>query len=286
MDAHLTDVIHSSSPKCHLERALKLYRVNTQNALKTNFQGSKVTVMLFSKSSIQYNKWRPAPSLLTFILVLAYAFLLSGCSRMNPLSGYDFADATLVVEAPVAPLPAIVTHTEQDILGVFEGSFESIFTATTAVVKESKVAKARRRIKRAAEKTDVSLLIADGILERSERYLNFVPAREGEAPDLVMVLHINKHGIYSGPAYDGRTEFFLDAHVSLFDDYTGDELWDKEINISEPISDHFFFSNIKSSNDVAGMSEEEMVEALERISDYTADATVRVLRREIARANR
>ena len=242
--------------------------------------------MLFSKSSIQYNNWRPAPSLLTFILVLAYAFLFSGCARVSPLTGYDFEDATLVVEAPVAPLPAIVTNSEYDILGVFEGSFESVFTATTAVVKEARISKARKRVKRAAEKVDVSLLIADGILERSERYLDFVPARKGEAPDLVMLLHINKHGIYSGPAYDGRNEFFLDAHVSLIDDYTGEELWDKGINISEPISDHFFFSNIQSSNDLSKMSEEEMVEAFERISDYTADSIVRILRREIARANR
>lgn len=242
--------------------------------------------MVSIKSSFLYNR-RPAPTLLIFILVLGYAILFSGCSSsLKQLAAYDFTDATLVVDAPIAPPPSIITNSEYDILGVFEGSAESIFKATTAVVKESQAEKARRRIKRAAEQVDVSLLIANGVLERSERYLPFIPAEENEQPDLILLIHVDRHGIYSGPAYDGRTEFFLDAYVELIDDYTGNTMWDKDISIKEPISDHIFFSNIRTSKELSEMSEEEMIDAMERISDYTADTIVQVLRREIARAKR
>ncbi len=242
--------------------------------------------MLSNKSSIVYNQRRPAPSFVILSLVLIYALFASGCAGVNPLKEYDFTNATLVVEAPVAPKPSIVTNSEYDILDVFEGSAESIFRATTAVVKETQAHKARKRIKHAAADLDVSMLIAEGIAERADRYLGFSPAPKNTYPDLVLRLHIEKHGLYSGPAFDGRTEFFLDAHVVLIDDHTGEALWDKDVNIAEPVSDHFLFSNILTSKELSDMSEEEMQDALYRISDYTADYVVRVLRREINRAQR
>lgn len=242
--------------------------------------------MLSNKSIIVHNKWRPAPSLLILALVFFYALISSGCAGLNPLTDYDFSGRTLAVEAPVAPAPRIITNSDHDILGVFKGSPEAIFTATTAVVKETRVAKARQRMKDAADKTDVAWLVAEGIMNRSERYLRFPPAPADELPDLLLLVRINDHGIFSGPAYDGRTEFFLDAYVELVDDYTGDSLWKKQLSISEPISDHFFFSNLRSSNELSNMSESEMRDALERISDYTAETVVQVLRREIARAKR
>ncbi len=242
--------------------------------------------MIIKKSSFLYNPYLPAPSFIVAFTFFVYALFSSGCAGLNPLTDYDFTEATLAVEAPIAPPPAIVTNSDYDIAGVLEGSIESIFTATTAVVKESKAGKARRRIKRASEQTDVALLVAEGILERSERYLNFAPVEKGSAPDLILFLNIDRHGIYSGPAFDGRTEFFLDAYIELVDDLTGERLWEKELHVQEPISDYLLFSNIRSSNDLSNMSEEEMSEALERISDYTADTIVRVLRREIARAKR
>lgn len=242
--------------------------------------------MLINKSSIVYNQRRPAPSFVILLLVFIYALFTSGCAGVNPLSEYNFTDATLVVEAPVAPRPSIVTNSEYDILDVFEGSAESIFRATTAVVKETQAHKARKRIKEAAEDVDVSMLVAEGIAERAERYLGFAPANKGAYPDLVLRLRIAKHGLYSGPAFDGRTEFFLDAYVELIDDYTGESLWNKDVSIVEPVSDHFLFSNILTSKELSDMSEAEMQDALYRISDYTADYVVRVLRREIHRAQR
>ncbi len=242
--------------------------------------------MLINKSSIVYNQRRPAPSFVILLLVLIYALFTSGCAGVNPLSEYDFSEATLVVEAPVAPKPSIVTNSEYDILDVFEGSAESIFRATTAVVKETQAHKARKRIKNAAEELDVSMLVAEGIADRAEHYLDFTAPKAGTYPDLVLRLHINKHGLYSGPAFDGRTEFFLDAHVELIDDYSGEELWDKDVSIVEPVSDHFLFSNLFTTKELSDMSEEEMQDALYRISDYTADYVVRVLRKEIHRAQR
>lgn len=266
--------------------AFELLTGNHKNNSLIVVLGPKVTVMLFNKSSILDNQRRPAPTFLILIIVFTYALLSSGCAGTNPLNGYNFTDATIAVEAPVAPPPSIITNADDDFLGVFTGSAESLFRATTAVVKESKMPKARRRIKRAAESIDVSLLVANGILDRSARYLHFAPVEEKEAPDLLLLLNIHQHGIYSGPSFDGRTEFFLNAHVQLLDDYTGESLWEEEINIAEPISDHLLFSNIRSTQDLSKMSEEEMVEALERMSDYTADAIVRRLRSDIHRANR
>ncbi len=243
--------------------------------------------MVSIKSSFLYNR-RPAPSLFIFIFVLVYAILFSGCSRSRhtvqaqPVIIYDFAGATLGVDAPIAPPPSIITNSERDIAGVFRGSAESIFKATTAVVKESQAKKARRRIKQAAEQVDVSLLIADGVLKRSERYLPFIPAEKHEQPDFILLVRVNKHGIYSGPAYDGRTEFFLDAYFELIDDYTGNTVCGRGISIREPISDHMLFSNIFTSKELSEMSEEEMADAMERISDYTADTIVQGLRRELA----
>lgn len=227
--------------------------------------------------------WRRGGVLL---LLLAPALFLLGCGGGHRLSRIDFTGSTLALDAPLAPAPRIITDTEHEVFaGVASRTVGGLFRAATSIAKEANAEKARRRLDRAADSVDVSMLIAEEALPRAARYMGAIPSEDLDGADYVMILRVHKHGIYAGPTYDGAMEYFLEAQVDLIDNHTGRRVWKREVAVQEPVNDGGFilFDNIRSARDLDALSEAELIEALERLSRYSADAITRTLARDLHR---
>lgn len=221
------------------------------------------------------------------VLLLGMAFISVGCSSSSrQLAKYDFRGARLAIDAPIAPPPSIITNTDEDLWGLTEGTVGSVFRAATAIAKESNAHKARKRMRNAADQVDVSLIIAEELESKVERYLRMQPVSDFDQADFIMALFIDQHGLYMGPSFDGRMAFFMEGQVELIDPLTHRTIWRKDINVEEPVAYNVFFGNIHSAKNLAEMDEQEMIEALERLSAYSADAIMRSLQRDLARARR
>lgn len=238
-----------------------------------------------TKSSILNN--RAPRHLIVAALFLSMGFISAGCSSSNrQLVKYDFRGARLAIDAPIAPPPAIITNTDDDLWGLSEGTVGSVFRAATAIAKESNAHKARKRMRSAADQVDVSLIIAEELESKVERYLRMQPVSDFGQADFIMALFIDQHGLYMGPSFDGRMAFFMEGQVELIDPLSHRTIWRKDINVEEPVAYNALFGNIQSARNLAEMDEQEMIEALERLSAYSADAIMRALQRDLARAYR
>ncbi len=229
---------------------------------------------------------RSAPGFFLAILALTLA---TGCGGRHHyhLARYDFHGSTLALDAPFAPMPEIVTDVEGEALeGVSRGTVGGIFRAATSIAKEVTAHKARKRFDRAAESVDVSMLVAEGVLPRAARYLGARPTDNLETADFVMILRIFNHGIYAGPSYEGGMEYFLEAKIEMVDNHNGRVVWKRDVGVQEPITRGglVVFDNVRSARELDQMSEAEMIDALERLSSYSADAITRTLARDLDRA--
>ncbi len=218
--------------------------------------------------------------------VLVPALFMMGCGGGHRLARYDFSGHTLALDAPLAPVPRIITDLEGDIVeGVATRRIGAIFRAATSIAKEANAEKARRRLDKAADSVDVAMLVAEGVLPRTARYMDAIPTEDLDGADYVMILRIEHHGIYAGRTYDGSMEYFLEARVELVDNHSGRLVWKRDIGVDEPINDggFYLFDNVRSAKALEEMSEADMIEALERLSRYTADAISRTLARDLDR---
>jgi hypothetical protein len=218
--------------------------------------------------------------------LLVPALFLFGCGGGHRLARYDFSGHTLALDAPVAPVPRIITDLEGDIVeGVATRRIGAIFRAATSIAKEANAEKARRRLDRAADSVDVAMLVAEGVLPRASRYMDAIPSEDLDGADYVMILRIHHHGIFAGRTYDGSMDYFLEARVELVDNHSGRLVWKRDIGVEEPINDggFYLFDNVRSAKALEEMSEADMIEALERLSRYTADAISRTLARDLHR---
>ena len=227
--------------------------------------------------------------------ILMFALLLfTGCSSSRkvvyeappPYVYYDFHDAALAIDAPIAPVPDIITNADTDVLSINKKDPLSIFRAAGAIAKESSATKARRRLREAGKEIDVSELVAKNILEGTQPMLGMNPVEHLQEADFILELCINRHGVHAGPSFDGHLGFFLNADVALFSPDTGERIWAQRIDIEEPLAYNSLFSNLHAARELSEMDEEEMIEALVRISEYSADAILRNLRRDIYRPYR
>jgi hypothetical protein len=234
-------------------------------------------VKMNTASPILNNPWGLFSPFLTLLLT---TLTMAGCAGRHHLARYEFEGHTLVLDAPQAPVPEIITDIEGDLIeGAVVGTAGALFRAATSMAKEANAHRARKKLGRAADSVDVALLVGQDVLPQAARYMRAVPSDDLDAADFVMILRIHRHGIYAGPSYIGGMEYFLDARIELIDNHSGRLVWKKEVGVHEPINrgGFYLFDNVRSARELAEMSEAEMIEALERLSHYTADAIAREL---------
>ena len=209
----------------------------------------------------------------TYLLLFIASLWMAGCAHKDRLHEYDIYQATLAVEAPLAPLPDIVLAEGWSAEDPLNSPLENLILAAPRIINETRVYTAQKRLDRAGEEVDVAYLVAEGILDRSETSLRMIPVNHPADADFRLVVDIQRHGIHTA---HGLT-FFLNAHTTLFRQETGARVWTRKIEITKKVSDQGLFRNLKATRELNEMSKEEFIQMLEMISDYSADAIVDIL---------
>ncbi|MEX0746951.1 MAG: hypothetical protein WD275_03050 [Rhodothermales bacterium] len=228
---------------------------------------------------------------LACIIVLSIA----GCTSVNRISEYDFKDKTLAVTAPRSPRPdvfdelpdePITTDTGEKKKGALS-ALASLAEIATGVAKAFTAEDARARLDSASMQVDVAGLIVDGIRDKTARYLGATPTDDENAADYVVEIRIERHGIYAGESYTGEMKYILDADVVMLDNLTGREVWKRKMKERIPFtsgSTSSILSNLEGAVALSNVTVDQLVGALEALSDETSTSITRKLSRDIEKA--
>lgn len=212
------------------------------------------------------------------LLLLALCLFSIGCAHQDRLHEFDTRGATLSVDAPVAPLPDVVLAQNTELDDPNNTPFENLILAAPKIINSARAELSQIRLDEAAEEIDVALLVAHGILDRSEPELGMIPTDRIGRSDFTMRVDINHHGVSTARGL----VFFLHANVALYDNHSDNRIWVRDVEITKQIKEEGLFRNLKATKQLNDMSTDELVELLEMISDFTAEGIVNVLRESLA----
>ena len=206
-----------------------------------------------------------------------FSLVIAGCAHKDTLHEYEVHGTTLSVDAPLAPLPDVILAQNTELDDPTNTPLGNLILAAPKIINSTRAEISQQRLDQAAEHVDVALLVANGILDRSEIELGMLPIDQIADSDFTMTVDINRHGVTTAR---GLT-FFLHAHVALFDNATDDRIWVRKVEISKQISEQGLFRNLKATQELNDMTEEELIEMLAMISDFSADGIVSVLKESL-----
>lgn len=214
------------------------------------------------------------------VVILATA----GCASTGHLAEYEFNDRRLAVVTVAPPHPDVFTGDGVDLTG--EGWAGALFRVGTGIYKESQASKARMRLDSAVVSVDVSMRLADRLLEGGARQLRTRPVTSKEEADYELEVHVKRYGIEADD-WDSEARFHMEAEVFLLDAITGRRIWKAKVQESEPVNRRAWtgepmggpISDIVTASALANLSVPEMERTLEYLADYCADRVVDKLRK-------
>jgi hypothetical protein len=217
------------------------------------------------------------PPLLTTALVL----LLAGCGASHRLHRYDFSGRTVAVVAAIPPRPEVFSHTGVRI--DLDAPVATSLRVGAAIWKEREARKAQARLDRAFERVDVAEQIARQTLLRGANVLRYHPVNDPDAADFILDLRVFDYALVAD-SWDAAVRFELEGELVLVDRRSGKPVWQQRTQINVPVSEAAplgaTFGNVFTAATLSGLSEAEMVEALEALAGYTADHLSRELRHD------
>ncbi len=212
----------------------------------------------------------------------AFVFALAGagCGHTNHLTRYDFYQSTIYADAPLAVPPDVYTDLAWRMPGRNGDSVvERAIRITGAVVKEVGAEEARRKLIEAEDRVDVSARIADATMERALRMLRAEAAPDLRQADFLLEVLVEKQGIFAVDPVTGSLQYGVDGKVRLIHLDSGKRVWERNFRERETFARSVGGSvgAIVSGIQLSDMSVEEMVEALERLSDRMGSNVARYL---------
>jgi hypothetical protein len=107
--------------------------------------------------------------------------------------------------------------------------------------------------------------------------------------DFLIDLQVSEYGIIAD-SWENATHFFVEGHLTLFDNHTKEIIWKKRVRDSELITDEYFLGvtigNVMTARMLAALSAEEMAAGLEMLADGSAHRLSYKLMRDYAHARR
>ncbi len=226
--------------------------------------------------------YRLAINRLPFLLLAS--LLVTGCRSTNHLQQHDFDGTRMAVVAAIPPHPTVFSDLFFDARVNPDDPLGSVFRAGTAIAKQGQVRAAQARMDSALMHVDIAERIAEDALLGGARYLGYRPENDLDRADYILDLRVENYGLVAD-SWDAVVHFEVDAELVLVDHHTRQVIWKKHLRSTEPLSAAPLglgttFGNVFTASALADLSVEEMVEALEHLSDYTADRFVAVLRHD------
>ncbi|NNM35371.1 MAG: hypothetical protein HKO53_20015 [Gemmatimonadetes bacterium] len=220
-----------------------------------------------------------------WVIVIPPALLLVaavGCQSTGRLAEYDFAGGTLYVSYVFPPRPEILTGPYFP--GHPRDPVHAIIRIGGNLARELAASGARERLDAACQVVAISERIADRASGRAARYLRVdLVEDEGDA-DYGLEVRIRDYGI-DAEEWESAAHFFIDAEVILYDVVDGSEIWESHVRERDPIAPHVFggrraalIRDMITAAALSGLSEEDMIVALEALADYAGDRISEKLR--------
>lgn len=214
-------------------------------------------------------------------------FVLGGCASSNRLGSYQYRDHTLAVITSIPPRPDVFT--ENFFFIDTDRPLQMVLNAGSAIVKEVEAEKARERLDEAMRYVDVSHRVGDRVLDRSALYLRAQAHPNARNADYVLEVRINEYGI-EAESWHANAFFSISAEVILIDGFSGRRIWRTGVEERDPISPRLFAGrtayNVVTAQALSRLSVDDMIVALEELSDYAADKIIYKLQRDLDRARR
>lgn len=218
-------------------------------------------------------------------IFLSMAFLLMmGCGSTNQLQQYDFDGARIAVVAAIPPHPTVFSDLFFDARVNPDDPLGSVFRAGTALAKQGQVRAAQTRMDSALRHIDIAERIAEDALVGGAPYLGYRPENNLDRADYILDLRVENYGLVAD-SWDAVVHFEIDAELLLVDRRTRQVIWKKHLRSTEPLSAAPLglgttFGNVFTASALAGLSVEEMVDALDHLAAFTANRFVAVLRHD------
>jgi hypothetical protein len=150
----------------------------------------------------------------------------------------------------------------------------TIISLGSSVAKAGEVRKARERLAAAIESTDVREIVHTEVEQFVDYSLGSVVVDRRPDAHYYLIIEIESYGIEAG-SWGGNVEFSLDGRAQMFDEFSNEKIWQKNLHVRQPAYSSFFglpgpADNILSAARLAELSAEEISAGLEAVAREAA----------------
>lgn len=222
---------------------------------------------------------------------LAFVALTAACGpkHWEGLRGMDFRERTVAVVPTNQPAPLFFSDVDEEIDGGAEQStLGRVLRVGSVLYRGYQEHGVAQRLDSAQTRVDLPARMADRILERSALALGAGPHPSAADADYHLEIRLRRWGIGTDD-WSSNPYFVVEATLFLFEGGTGREVWRGEVEERDDLGGGFFSSgtilgDVSAGRTLSDLTTDEIAQALEELSDFTADRLIDVLRDDLARA--
>lgn len=225
----------------------------------------------------------PEKRRLTLLAVLALTLSGAACGPSHHLGEYDFRNKLLatVVDAPAYPeivTGPLVVDAPKD-----GGAVRAVLEAGSRVAREVAVRRVQDKLEKASDRVDMAAVMEDDALRRATRILR-ADAGTTSSADFVLEIIIDRYGI-EARSWDASAYYFINARAVLEDRSSQRLIWDVKLKATSPVGPQVYgqdvVRNVVTAAAIADLSEDDMVRALQQLSEFSATQITNRLRNDL-----
>lgn len=234
------------------------------------------------------------PLLLAAPLGLLVLFVTAcGPAHWKGLQGMHFAERTVAAVPTAQPAPLFFSDIDEEIDdgGGGRSTVSRLLKAGTVLYRGYQEHGVAERLDSARSRVDLPARMSERLLERGAAALGASPGGPDSAEaDYHLEIRLHRWGIGTDD-WASNPYFLVEATLFLFERSTGREVWRGEVEEKDDLGGGLFsagtvLGDVSTGRTLSNLTTDEIVTALEELSDYTADRLVQVLRDDLARARR
>lgn len=227
--------------------------------------------------------------LLTSVLAFVTVTPACGPKHWEGLRGMDFRERTVAVVSTNQPAPLFFSDVDEEIDGGAEQStLGRVLRAGSVLYRGYQERGVAEKLDSARNRVDLPARMAGRLLDRGATALGAAPRESSAEADYHLEIRLRRWGIGTED-WSSTPYFVVEATLFLFERETGREVWRGEVEERDDLGSGFFsagtiLGDVSTGRTLGNLTTDEIVQALEELSDFTADRLAQVLRDDLARA--